>query len=328
MKSRFPGFYRPTKELFDKLFGEALIVFDANILLDLYRVSPETSSELMGVIKKLGDRLWIPYQVGLEYHKDLFLVVSGQIAKYKNAISDIESIEKSFAEKRNHPFLTDDLHAKTNSLFGELNTYFQSQCRQLESFIMEDSIKDELSTHLEGKMGKGFEQEEIEKIYAEGEKRYKCQVPPGYMDRSKPVEERYGDLIIWKEIIDKSKKDSKNIIFVTNDTKKDWFIEFEGKIYGPNPHLITEFKLLTGNNIYIYTLESFLSYANQFDIEVTEKALNELKERKENQNTEFSYGEVVNCQESMTEATAIWNQKVTSVCDTTEQTNSSINESL
>lgn len=305
MRSKFPGYYHPDKDEFDKLFGEALIVFDTNVLLDLYRVSPETSKELMDVIKKLNDRLWIPYQVGLEYHKELFSVIAGQIKKYKDAVNAINSIQISFAEKRNHPFLPDELHSKTLGLFEELTTFFNTQCSKLDSYIMEESVKDDLCNQLEGKIGDGFKQEDLEKIYVEGEVRYKCQKPPGFKDSKKPtIEEKYGDLIIWKEIIEKSKSAKKHILFVSNDTKKDWFVEFEGKTYGPHPSLIKEFQDLTGSSIYIYTLESFLRYADKLDIKVTDTVLEELKERKESQPSDSSLGDVSTCQYSFTDATS------------------------
>jgi len=35
MKSKFYGYYMPSKETFDSLWDNALIVLDANILLDI-----------------------------------------------------------------------------------------------------------------------------------------------------------------------------------------------------------------------------------------------------------------------------------------------------
>lgn len=36
MKNKFYGYYKPSKETFDALWGNALIVLDANILLDFF----------------------------------------------------------------------------------------------------------------------------------------------------------------------------------------------------------------------------------------------------------------------------------------------------
>lgn len=69
MKSKFYGYYKPSKETFDALWENALIVLDANILLDFYRLSKSTCDDLFEVLKALKERIWIPYQAASEYHK-------------------------------------------------------------------------------------------------------------------------------------------------------------------------------------------------------------------------------------------------------------------
>jgi hypothetical protein len=50
MREKFSGYYRPTQEEFDKLWQEAILSVDANILLNIYRYSPETRARLFEVI--------------------------------------------------------------------------------------------------------------------------------------------------------------------------------------------------------------------------------------------------------------------------------------
>lgn len=104
-----------------------------------------------------------------------------------------------------------------------------------------------------------FSDEELIKIYKEGETRYKNKIPPGYEDK-KPTNDKYGDLIIWKEIMKYSSEKQKNIIFVTNDKKNDWF----DNNY-PRRELIREFyENTSGKNIYIINLKTFSSESNKF----------------------------------------------------------------
>ena len=53
----------------------------------------------------------------------------------------------------------------------------------------------------------------------EGNDRYEKKIPPGYKDAIKKSgildNNAYGDLIVWKEILRFSKKEKKNIIYVT-----------------------------------------------------------------------------------------------------------------
>lgn len=67
MKKLFPGYYRPSETDFASLWDNCIFVFDANVLLNLYRYSTETSAELIDIMDKISDRLWLPFQVASEY---------------------------------------------------------------------------------------------------------------------------------------------------------------------------------------------------------------------------------------------------------------------
>ena len=74
MRSNFPGFYSLSTELLDEVWSKAVLILDTNVLLDFYRVSPDTQSDLLRVVKYYAEqkRLWIPYQVATEYHDNLY----------------------------------------------------------------------------------------------------------------------------------------------------------------------------------------------------------------------------------------------------------------
>ena len=50
-------------------------------------------------------------------------------------------------------------------------------------------------------------------------------------------------MIVWKQIIRKAADTSKDVIFVSDDLKEDWMLEFRGKKYGPRKELIKEDKV-------------------------------------------------------------------------------------
>lgn len=281
MKRKFPGYYHPSEEQFNKMLKDALIVFDTNILLDLYRVSSDTSKNLMDIIRKLDKRLWIPYQVALEYHKELLTVINNQMKKYEESSNTIKTIRERMAEKRNHPFLPEDLSEKAMSLFNELESYFQQQQKKLQDIVMEESIKEDLGDLLGGKVGDSFSTKELEDIYAEGAGRYASKIPPGYMDvKKKQGNDVYGDLVIWKEILKKSTESKCDVIIVTDDVKEDWFMQFKGNNCGPHPSLIKEFKDITNQNVYIYTLDRFLALSEKLKFDVKNETLQEIEHRK------------------------------------------------
>lgn len=84
-----------------------------------------------------------------------------------------------------------------------------------------------------GQVGKDYSITELFLIYEEAEKRYTYKLPPGYMDdkryntkNGKESPDKFGDYLIWKQMIKKSLEDEKSILFITNDQKEDWL---EGK---------------------------------------------------------------------------------------------------
>ena len=111
MREKFSGYYRPTQEEFDKLWQEAILSVDANILLNIYRYSPETRARLFEVIERLRDRIWIPHQVAYEYHKERLTVIYHQSKPYdeiqKLLDENLENLKKKLEEySKRHSFTT------------------------------------------------------------------------------------------------------------------------------------------------------------------------------------------------------------------------------
>ena len=225
MKSKFYGYYMPSKETFDSLWDNALIVLDANILLDFYRLSKSTCDDLFEVLKTLEDRIWIPYQAAYEYHRNIVNVVKSQIKQNDDALQALSSFKKFFDNKRSYPFLTESLNKRTAKLTEELETFLQEQKDDLLKIIFEKSVKDDICDFFEGKVGDGFSDEQLKAYYREAEDRYKSNIPPGFKDSEKNGDNKFGDYIIWREIISKASNDNKDILFITDDVKCDWYIE-------------------------------------------------------------------------------------------------------
>ena len=121
-------------------------------------------------------------------------------------------------------------------------------------------------------------------LYKEGEKRYANQVPPGYCDAKSKKDQGnrslYGDLIVWRQTIKHSSDQKRNIIFVTDDHKQDWWDKVEGK-HTPRKELIKEFRQQTECDILIYDSSRFLEYAKQNkELKVSKKTINEVSKVK------------------------------------------------
>ncbi|MDW7668705.1 MAG: PIN-like domain-containing protein, partial [Bacillota bacterium] len=97
-----------------------------------------------------------------------------------------------------------------------------------------------------------------------------------YKDSNKE-DNKFGDFIIWKEIINYSKKFKTPIIFITEDNKEDWWCKVHGETIGPRNELIKEFNDETGEKIYIYKLNRFIEFASKtLKIDENKRALKEI----------------------------------------------------
>ncbi len=263
MRSKFPGYYRPTEAEFQDLWENGLFVLDTNVLLDLFRYSDETVNALIKNISNLGKRVWIPYRVSLEYHRNLNEVISSQINSYKRTIETLEEFKNQLDAKRSHPFLDNKLHDEIRTFCEKFDSELSKKKDEVELLITENPIKDQISNLLDDKVGDGFDKMALEKICSVGIKRYAEKCPPGYMDKKgKHGVDVYGDLIIWNEIIEKSKVEKCHIILITGDVKEDWFLKHSGKTIGPRPELIHEFRTETNKLFYAYPTNQFLEFSN------------------------------------------------------------------
>ncbi|MFA7361952.1 MAG: PIN-like domain-containing protein [Candidatus Kapaibacterium sp.] len=279
MRKLFPGYYTPKKEDFKKMWSDGIFILDTNVLLDLYRYSEETVRELFKVINLIKDRIWIPYQVSKEYHKNLNIVISGQVKKYTDSIETLKQFKSQIDEKRNHPFLKLEFQEEIASFCAKIHAELENRKRDIKSLILNNPIKEQLADLLDNRIGECFSQQDLTRIYAEGESRYHSDIPPGYKDKGKSIPDRYGDLVFWNEVLNKNKEIDTPIILVTGDTKEDWYYEELGLTIGPRPELIDEFNKVKSNLFHIYPTNLFLKYASQYlQTEINDKSINEVDE--------------------------------------------------
>ncbi len=284
MKSKFPGYFKLTKEEINELWKNALFTLDANILLNLYRYSDETRDEFFKILNKLKKRIWIPHQSAQEFFNNRLGVISQQEKSYEETISSLKSIEQEFHNSRQHPFLSERLLKKFTSLNEEICSQLQANKEFHNNRISDDDILAKIESLFDKKVGNEFTDKELEEICNEGEQRFKNKIPPGYKDSSKNDNtelnsKKYGDFIVWKQIIQKSKDLKQGIILLTDDRKEDWWVRFKGKTLTPRPELIKEFQLETKQSFHMYQSDRFLEFARDFlNEKVNEKAIEEVRE--------------------------------------------------
>lgn len=289
---------------------ETVIILDTNILLDLGRSQHYFSNKCLEILKALDSRLWISNQVKEEFEKNKDEVFNSEIKRYqkiRNKLNElVNNLEKKIIEN-----ILSDYKEKNLTGISSLRKNISNQITLMKGHIQNyngdgeedrlqqnsETLKNEISEFLanlenQGKIGKKFNFEEKLKILIEGEVRYKYKIPPGFEDSNKNNEDKFGDLFIWKEILNYTENNDevKKVVFVTNDKKSDWF-ENEN----PHPMLIEEFNsyfstkelyIMSGAEFYSQAVSELSDFDNSFDLELyinltldlEDKIINKVKE--------------------------------------------------
>ena len=284
MQGMFPGYYRPTKEEFSKLWQECIFVFDANVLLNIYRYSPETRHELFDILGRLQERIWLPYQAMLEYHENREEVISQQYnidAEVKTALRVAsEGIEAKY--KRGHPFAdTKFIATIINEAIAKINASIVEAQSKFPDLLENDYLLNRITVLFNNRVGSKYPPKRLEEKYRDLDLRYRLQIPPGYRDKNLKREgfKKYGDGVLWFQLIDYAKAQKKPIILTTDDQKDDWWRIEKGETIGPRPELIEEMRTQAGVAFYMYNASQFLIYAKEFlGFSVKQKAIDEVRD--------------------------------------------------
>ncbi len=281
MRTQFPGHFRPTPEEFESLWNDCLFAVDANVLLNLYRYSPDTRQELERTLSSVKDRLFLPNQAAREFLKNRLNVTAGQAEEYTKAIRSISEISSTLSNKKRHPFLPDGELPKFEEHVATLIDQLEAQKTLLLERFMSDEILEFVDSLFSGRTGDPFEESHLKSIATEGENRYQHEIPPGYRDGKKDSSgdpyRKFGDLIVWKQLIEKCKEISKPIIFVSDDKKDDWWLEQSGRTIGPRTELREEFFRDASRQFWMYSVDRFVEEAAKISkIKVSKAVIDEI----------------------------------------------------
>lgn len=285
MKDLFPGYYRPTPEEFDDLWKKATFVFDANVLLHIHRRNKQTRRAILDTLKRLGERLWIPYEIAAEYQRNKLKVAYSLVDGCKTILDGLGKLKDQLGarELREHPFLDTDALARGLDQLAEQVAQSREKSR---SISLDDAESIELATLLRGRLDEPYSEEVRSNKLKEAKARAEKKIPPGYKDfDSKSDEARAGgDALIWFKIVERAKGNQCPVILVTDDQKEDWWWTHQGLTHGPRPELGQEMWSLAQQRFYMYTLSAFLELAGKYlGQNVPAEVVEEVKEREQEQ---------------------------------------------
>jgi hypothetical protein len=309
MNKNFPGYYRPSEKELAKIWKTCTFVLDANVLLNLYRYPKSAREDLLRVFKRVSSRLWIPHQAALEYQRNRLDIIAEQVQRFddvKNVLgrakSDLGNGLAQLQLKKRHSTINPDAFLeKIENIVNEFLEELDKSQKEQPDVFGEDDLRNKIDLLLDNRVGTPpASQSDLDAIYTDGKTRYELKHPPGYEDLSKgkPNEKEppsfisgrltykreFGDLILWLQIIEEAKaREWKQVIFITDDEKEDWWwiAESKGKkTIGPRPELVEEIMTKSGvASFYMYNSERFLAYANTFlKADVEQESIDQVRE--------------------------------------------------
>ena len=271
MRNDFPEYYPPSDDETHTMWDEGLVLLDANVLLNFHRQRESTRSEYFSVLRLLGDRLRVPRQAALEYHRHRLEETQKQFKQFDDALRTLASVEgtvKGDLGKLRHE--TEFAHEAIDQVIEGIDRARETVQRRQKEYTdrvgeniltAQDDIFFAITDLLDGKVLPGHDDAVRAKLIGEARSRYTRKQPPGYKDADKDDERAAGDFLIWMEAIELAKQAQKPVMIVTNDRKEDWWLIFGGKIGGPRPELVREFLDETGQRFHLTSSDSFLREA-------------------------------------------------------------------
>ncbi|WP_223618979.1 PIN domain-containing protein [Lysobacter sp. ESA13C] len=285
MKSAFPEYYIPKPEEFGDLWREATIVLDTNVLLEIYALPKDGREALLGLLRELKERIWIPHQVGLEFQRNRLRAIASERDRTSKALERAKSsINGLIAQIQELELDKRGIDVEEGAIVRTLEAAREGACAalgkanraQLE-LSLNDPIRDELDEILEERIGEAYStQSQLDDIFKSGSVRYANKVPPGFEDESKDDDSfphggltylsKFGDLLLWKQLLSHAKQnDIRKLIFVTLEKKGDWWALRDKAIIGPHPELLRELSIEAGvSRGWIIRLPDFMIQSNNY----------------------------------------------------------------
>ena len=213
MKKLFSWKLIPSEAEFNNLWENAFFVFDTNFLLNLYRVSRNTSDDFLKILELFKDRIWLPYQVVDEYldHREETIKSEAEsFEKVRTILKEWKEKQVIFSDIQNKIKNTGRILAsELESLFDEKEFYTKSVEKIEELFSDKinkiemshahiksgnDEILERLILLFDDKVGQDYDADRRKEIYEDGAVRYSQKLPPGFADDSKSTNEKK----IWR----------------------------------------------------------------------------------------------------------------------------------
>lgn len=259
-------------------FTDAMIVLDTNVLLDLYDYTPKAREQVLAALEKASSRLWLPYQVGLEFVRGRHRVVGRRTKALGEAASLINDklidARRSILAARTLVQQMLQKYGQDDESFQELDALINQHTvdemlKEWRDCLLEHArrLKDDQDIALDAVTTNDIIAPAVAALYSDrighppapellrsrvqdaSAYRFPNQIPPGFADFGKHTPmEAAGDFLLWEELVDQARESrASRVLFVSGDAKSDWYEPAEqGRGPRPSPMLLDELRLRAG----------------------------------------------------------------------------------
>ncbi|MER6066051.1 PIN-like domain-containing protein [Streptomyces sp. NPDC001792] len=313
---RFAAWLQPQPSADDAergaFFTDGIIVLDTNVLLSLYEYTETSRAEVLSALEQAKGRLWMPYQVGLEFVRGRRSTLESRKRALSDAASEVNkklmAARKAIVEAKNLVCAHLDKYARApeeiaaletlaaeSAVDAHLSAYRQEFKRRLDMLKADHGLalsspdaQDPILARvaeLYGTAVGGQPDDEVlrRRIEEATAFRFPNKIPPGFSDSGKETPlKSAGDFLLWEELIEHVRQlpqHGRRVLFVSNDTKEDWY-EPGSSSNGsrPWPSLVDEMQRRAGADLRVETPLNFYGGIREFlDVQLAEDTYAEIE---------------------------------------------------
>ncbi|PXX64172.1 hypothetical protein DFR70_105357 [Nocardia tenerifensis] len=291
-------------------YTDGMVVLDTNVLLSLYEYTTPARNQILAALEQISERMWLPYQVGLEFVRGRHRVIEKRTSRLKNATVEadrrLSEIKKTLeAASRDIEHLlekyaydeqaatdlkreTADSLAEQIPLWRKMLLVHVDKMKKEQDIVLnrldadDDPVLRRVAELYGDRIGSPPLPEVTRRRVSEAiDYRFPNRIPPGFADFGKDGEiNSAGDFLLWEEVIEKAKSlpGPRRVLLISGDVKEDWYEPPEkGRGERPWPSLHDEMRQRADSSLCLEKPTAFFQGVKKFlDVELAEQTFEEI----------------------------------------------------
>ncbi|MDW1578888.1 PIN domain-containing protein [Vibrio sp. Vb2880] len=252
--------FSTSQRTLEESLEDSIVVLDTNVLLIPYKLKKQNLSEIEKVYARLSQqkRLLLPEHVAREFAVNKQSKLADlHYAITQKRIQIPKSLDSAILNDLDEFKAIEDKLTGLNETIESYNKSVKDLAEKVKDWSWNDPVLNMYSQFFTAEAIKNHKKSN-EQVGEELSRRQKHSIAPGYKDKSKK-DNAAGDLNVWLTILELGSVLKKDIIFVSEDRKPDWWNQSGGSEFSPKFELINEYRNISdGKTIHLLSFSEFL----------------------------------------------------------------------